>query len=256
MVKPGRLVAGKLLGVGAAVGAILLVAYIFRKSAAGEQVLGSLTGAGKFGGQAILAPIQGLISGVAAGVGSLTQEGAKIGQNLGSFADAVAAGDFQSIIDGTFTTKYGGPGGAPSNPNPNYPPSGTTNPPGTTAPGGRALTVNLSESLGISDNRGLRQTSPTDKGSGFATNNRAHIITTIKDTTQLPKQGQITPARTVDRSTLIRGQPLNANLQNRLAQGLSVQSAIVNTAAGGIREIAGSPALLARLQQNLRSGRK
>lgn len=114
MVKPGRLVAGKALGIATAVGVVLALAYVFRKSQAGSLTLASLTGAGKFGGEALLAPIQGLISGVAAGVGGLTQEGAKIGANLGSFADAIAAGNFQSIADGSFTTKYGGAGPAPS----------------------------------------------------------------------------------------------------------------------------------------------
>lgn len=114
MVKIGRLVAGKAIGVGAAVGAVLLAAYIFRKSDAGAQIVQSLKGAGSVGGQAIIAPIEGLLGGVAAGIGGLTETTAKIGSNLGSFQDAFAAGDFQSIADGSYVTKYGGVGSAPS----------------------------------------------------------------------------------------------------------------------------------------------
>lgn len=108
------MVAGKAIGVGAAVGAILLAAYVFRKSNAGDQIIGSLKGAGSVGGRAIIAPIEGLLGGVSAGIGGLTETTAKIGSNLGSFQDAFAAGDFQSIADGSYITKYGGPGSAPS----------------------------------------------------------------------------------------------------------------------------------------------
>jgi len=110
MVKPGRAVAGKVLGVGGAVAAVLVAAYVFRNTQAGTKILESLKGAGLVGGQAIIAPVTGLVSGVAAGVGGLTQETAKIGANLASFTEAFQAGDFKSIIDGSYITKYGAPG--------------------------------------------------------------------------------------------------------------------------------------------------
>ena len=110
MVKPGRAVAGKVLGVGGAVVAVLAAAYIFRNTDAGSKIIQSLRGAGNVGGQALLAPIEGLLSGVAAGTGSIAQQGTAIGANLASFAEAIAAGDFQSIIDGSYIRKYGAPG--------------------------------------------------------------------------------------------------------------------------------------------------
>ena len=114
MVKPGRIVAGKVLGIGTAIVVVLGAAYVFRSSDAGSKILESIKGAGDFGGKVLLAPIQGLISGVSAGTGQLTQEAAKIGSNLGSFGDALQKGDFASIVDGSYVDKYAGPGLEPT----------------------------------------------------------------------------------------------------------------------------------------------
>lgn len=111
MVKPGRVVLGKALGVGGAALTVLALAYIFRKSQAGTDILASLRGAGQFGGQAIITPIEGLISGVAAGTGSLVQTTAALGANFEAFKRAVSAFDWGSIIDGSYITKYGGTAG-------------------------------------------------------------------------------------------------------------------------------------------------
>lgn len=107
-IKPGRAVAGKALGIGGAVAAVLIAAYVFRKSEAGSQVLASLKGAGNVGGKAILAPIEGLVSGFAEGTGALGQTTAALGANFEAFKIAFGKADFASIIDGSYIQKYGG----------------------------------------------------------------------------------------------------------------------------------------------------
>lgn len=117
MVKPGRLVAGKILGVGGVVAAIAIAAYVFRSTDAGTKIINSLKGFGDVTGQSLLAPFAGILAGVNKGAGAIVEETGKIGQfgaaagaNLSSYAEAIAAGDFQSIIDGTYLEKYGAPG--------------------------------------------------------------------------------------------------------------------------------------------------
>lgn len=95
-------------------------------------------------------------------------------------------------------------------------------------------------------------TNPTQPGSNLVPRNQ--VITTIKPTTSRPSVGQITPARTVTTSTLVRGQPLNQTLTNVVKAGGTIQSAVINTSTGGTREVAGSSGLIARLAANLKSG--
>lgn len=126
MVKPGRAVAGKVLGVGAAIGAVLIAAYVFRQSQAGAQIIESFKGAGAFGGQAILAPIEGLVTGVVQGAGSIGQTTAALGANFEAFKIAFGKADFASIIDGTYIQKYGGVLGGATAPGAAQTPNGAT----------------------------------------------------------------------------------------------------------------------------------
>lgn len=95
MVKPGRAVAGKVLGVGGGIAVLLLAGYVLSKSDAGKKILGSVKGAGDFTGQALSLPFAGIVEGLNKGLSQLFENTGALGKNLGT-----AGADFQEFFTG------------------------------------------------------------------------------------------------------------------------------------------------------------
>lgn len=85
MVKIGRFVAGKAIGLGAAVGVIGLLVVLAKKYNVGETIVQSFSSAGNVAGQAVFAPVAGLVTGATGQIGGLAVELSNIQENFDRF---------------------------------------------------------------------------------------------------------------------------------------------------------------------------